>query len=611
MLPFRPLIPALQVMTPSAAKHARRHGTRYRWARWLCTDLLYPAASVLLLLIITGSGNAQEQYPEHPDSKRKAGVPEGIVEGPFDFNQSKIFPGTHRQYWLYIPRQYDASKPACSIFVQDGLNRANDWKLPTVMDNLIDRKEMPVTIGIFISPGVVPAPHQDAQPRFNRSFEYDGLGDAYARFLIEEIIPEVSKNYNLSSDPNDRCLAGASSGGICAFTAAWERPDAFRRVLSTIGTYVNLRGGHLYPSLIRKSESKPLRIFLQDGSNDLDIYAGSWWVANQDMLSALKFSGYDVQHNWGEGGHNGLHAAAIMPDAMRWIWRDYPKPIQNVGGKQRRTDLLIDGEDWKLVSEGHRFTEGPAVNEKGEVYFTDVPNSKIHKIDLNGEVTTFAVDTNRAAGLMFGPDGYLYATTASGIVRLAELTGESEAVVPNANCNDLVVLPDGGYFTDPRNKKVWHVNADGHAQVVDEGIAFPNGVVTSADQTLLHVADSEGRFTYCFQIQPDGTLRHKQRYGYLHTPDDTGQSRADGMTVDREGRLYVATNIGIQVLDQLGRVHFIFASPHNERITNVVFGGANRNELYITVGDKVFKRKINTNGVTPNLGPVKPPKPGL
>ena len=566
-------------------------------------------ATTLLLLCVATQVIAQEQYDEHPDSKRKAGVPEGSIEGPFNFNHSEIYPGTERQYWLYVPKQYDASKPACSIFVQDGLNRAKGWKLPIVMDNLIYAKEMPVTIGVFITPGVVPALHSAAQARYNRSFEYDGMGDAYARFLIDEIIPEVKKKYNLSDDPNDRALAGASSGGICAFTAAWERPDAFRRVLSTIGTYVNLRGGHLYPSLVRKTEPKPLRIFLQDGNSDLDIYAGSWWVANQDMLSALQFSGYDVKHVWGEGGHSGKHAAAIMPDAMRWLWRDYPEPIKNVGGKKRRTDLLIDGEDWELVSEGHQFTEGPAVDANGNVYFADVPKEEIFKIDADGKVTKATANSNRAGGLCFGPEGYLYATSRNGILRFDE--SASYETIFEGPGNDLVVTENGGYYTDPWNKKVWFVDQSLQRTVVDEGIEFANGVVTSADQTLLHVADTKGRFTYCFQIQSDGTLKHKQRYGYLHTPDDSGASGADGMTVDTQGRLYVATHMGLQVLDQLGRVHFIFPTPHTARMTNVVFGGEKRDTLYVTVTDKVFRRKINATGVTPNEGAVKPPKPGL
>ncbi len=250
-------------------------------------------------------------------------MPQGEIKGPFEW-KSEIFPGTVREYWVYVPAQYDGSKPACVFILQDGLRRAQGWKIPTVLDNLIHKGEAPVQIGIFISPGVVPAPRENAQPRFNRSFEYDGLGDRYARFLIEEIIPEVSKTYRLSADPNDRAIGGASSGAICAFTAAWERPDQFRRVLSTIGTYVSLRGGNEYPVLIRKYEPKPLRVFLQDGTRDLNLYGGDWWMANQTMLSALKYSGYEVTHAWGEGGHNSKHSASIMPDAVRWLWQGYP-----------------------------------------------------------------------------------------------------------------------------------------------------------------------------------------------------------------------------------------------------------------------------------------------
>ena len=270
----------------------------------------------------------ETEYSLSADSQRQDGVPRGEVKGPIQFH-SKVYPGTVRDYWVYVPKQYDSSKPACTMVVQDGLNRATGWRLPTVMDNLIHEQEMPVTIGIFVSPGVVPAANEKAQPRFNRSFEYDSMGDRYATFLIDELLPEVAKTYNLSNDPNDRSIAGASSGGICAFTVAWERPDQFRRVLSTIGTYVGLRGGNEYPTLVRKCETKPIRVFLQDGSQDLNIYGGDWWIANQDMLSALKFSGYDVQHVWGDGGHNGKQAAAIMPDALRWLWRGLSESDQN------------------------------------------------------------------------------------------------------------------------------------------------------------------------------------------------------------------------------------------------------------------------------------------
>ena len=559
----------------------------------------------------------QEKYPVHPDSVRQDGVPQGKVEGPFDFNDSKIYPGTIRKYWVYVPDQYDKAKPACLMVVQDGFGRARGWKLPTVMDNLIHRKEMPVTIGIFIDHGkVMPMEGngKNAQPRFNRSFEYDSMGDRYARFLIEEILPAVGAKWNLSDDPNDRSIAGASSGAICAWTVAWERPNHFRRVISTIGTYVGLRGGNEYPVLVRKTENKPIRAFLQDGSSDLDIYAGSWWVANQDMLASLNFAGYDVRHVWGQGGHNGKHSTAIMPDALKWIWRDYPEPIKPGTPPTRRQEFLIDGEDWQLISKGHKYTEGPSVNAKGEVFFSDSPNSRIHKIALDGTVSVFAENCGRNSGMMFGADGYLYVCQrgAKKIVRYDE-SGNEETLFEDAPCNDCVSLGSTGYYSDPDNQKIWFVDAEGQRRVVAEDVVtFPNGLHVTTDHQFLLVADSRSRWITSFQIQADGSLAHGQKYGYLHVlQDDTQDSAADGMTVDDKGFTYVATRIGLQVLDQLGRVHLIIRKPQEKKLSNVCFGGENLDTIFATCGDKVYKRKLKRKGVVPWKGAVKPPKPGL
>lgn len=559
------------------------------------------------------SGRAQEEsYPDHPDSLPQEGVPQGRIEGPFTF-RSTVFPGTVRDYWVYVPARYDADRPACVFVVQDGLNRAKDWKLPAVLDNLIHKGDIPVQIGVFINPGVVPAVNDNALPRFNRSFEYDSLGDRYARFLIEEILPEVGRRWNLSSDPDDRAIAGASSGAICAFNVAWERPDQFRRVVSTIGTFVSLRGGNEFPALIRKTENKPIRVFLQDGSHDLDNFGGSWWAANQDLLAAFVYAGYDVNHAWGEGGHTGRHAAAIMPDILRWLWRDYPQPLRPGRARERRIDVLLEGEDWQLVSEGHQFTEGPAINAAGEVFFTDVRQGRIYRVAVDGTVSVFVDQRPGVNGLMFGPDGRLYCcqSQANRIVRY-DTDGNEEVLIDEAPCNDLVVLASGqGYYTDPQSRKVWRFEADGSRAVVDEGIEFPNGVIVSPDQTLLYVADTRGRFLYSFQIQPDGSLAYKQPDGHLHRGDETGQSGADGMTVDTEGRLYVATRLGVQVLDQLGRVHFIIARPQPAWLSNVVFGGPDRDWLYATCGDKVYRRRLNAKGAVPWQAPIKPSAPRL
>jgi enterochelin esterase family protein len=277
--------------------------------------------AALMVLLPLSWARAAEDYKYGPDSEEHEGVPKGKVT-KYSWT-SKTFADTVRDYWVYVPAQYDPKTPACVMVFQDGGNYVDtkkDFRVPTVFDNLIHKKEMPVTVGIFINPGRVPAgPNQ--RPRENRSFEYDTLSDQYARFLEKEILPEVGKELNLRQDAAGRAICGISSGGICAFTVAWERPDLFSKVLSHVGSFTNIRGGDVYPGLIRKTERKPIRVFLQDGSNDLDNQFGSWPLANQQMAAALKFARYDYKFVYGDGAHNGKHGGAILPDSLRWLWR--------------------------------------------------------------------------------------------------------------------------------------------------------------------------------------------------------------------------------------------------------------------------------------------------
>ena len=572
--------------------------------------------TISILLIFSAVGIwAADDYKLGPDSMAQEDVPRGKVM-KYSWT-SKIFPGTVRDYWVYVPSQYDASTPACVMVFQDGggyVSTNGGYRVPVVFDNLIQRKEMPVTIGVFINPGVVPAASSNALARFNRSYEYDGLGDQYVRFLLEEILPEISRNYSLTTNAAGRGIAGASSGAICAFTAAWERPDAFSKVFSTIGTYVGLRGGNDYPTLIRKTEPKPIRVFLQDGCNDLNIYGGNWFVANQDMLSALQFGGYDVKHEWGDGGHTGKHGGAIFPEAMRWLWRDYPEPVHTgKSSNQIFTNVLVPGEHWQLASEGHKFTEGPAANTKGELFFTDIPNNRIHKVGLDGKVTVFAENTGGANGLAFGPDGKLFACANGKKAILAyDASGKESVVADDINSNDLVVNHKGEiYVSDPGNKKVWFINSRGEKKMVDDKIAQPNGVTLTPDQTLLLVADTKGQFVYSFQVQEDGSLAHRQRYFDLHLVDGSTQSGADGMKVDSRGNLYVATEMGLQICDQAGRVNAIIPKPQRAWLANVCFAGPDMDELFVTCGDKVYKRKVKAKGVLAFQAPFKPDAPRL
>ena len=291
-----------------------------------------------------------DQYVLTPDSLPKAGVPHGKVIAMEPW-KSKIYDGTVRDWWIYVPAQYDGSKAAAVMVFQDGGKaKPEDAKFAGphnaiwAFDNLIHSKQMPVTIGIFISPGSFPTELEGGKPRSNRSFEYDTPDGTYARFLLEEILPEVAKKYKLTEKAEERAICGNSSGGICAFAVAWERPDAFTKVVSHIGSFTNIRGGYIYPSLIRKTAPKVsgahyttpeqkallekrrgIRVFLQDGKNDLDNQFGNWPLANQDMAAALKFAGWDYKFELGEGTHNGKHGAMLLPGTLRWLWRDAAK----------------------------------------------------------------------------------------------------------------------------------------------------------------------------------------------------------------------------------------------------------------------------------------------
>ena len=556
-------------------------------------------------------------YPVDPDNLRQEGVPSGTVTD-HQFSQSKLFPGTVRDYFVYRPAQFDPEKPTALMVFQDGKSYLKN--VPTVFDNLIHQGAMPPTIAVMVNPGVVPGTSEKALARYNRSFEYDAVESRYANFLIDELLPVALKDLNVSVDPNLRAICGASSGGIAAFVAAWSRPDSFRRVYTTVGTYVGLRGGNELPVLVRKTEPKPIRIFLQDGRNDLNIYCGSWWVANQDMLSSLQWAGYEVNNEWGEGGHNRKHGNAIMPKALRWLWKDWktdPVVRTHVAeSKSEAKNFLVPGEDWELVSENHGFTEGPAVNGAGDLYFSDLENSKIWKVSTDGKVSLFRENTGNTNGLAFAPDGktlYGCRREPGQLVSWNIETGEETVHARKVRPNDVVVASDGTvYFSEPRTRKIWMIpSGGGEAVVAGEGFSGVNGVVLSADQSLVLAADFGGRYVWSGQRKPDGTLTGIQPFYHLHIPPasvDT-KSYADGMAVSEKGWLLVATAMGVQICDMPGRVHLILPPPPGERFpANLALHG---NILFATCGTKVFKRKVALNGAAAWNDPIKPDKPRL
>jgi gluconolactonase len=587
-----------------------------------CARAIFPlfiiAAS--LSFVATAWTQTAQEYPPGPDSKPQAGVPKGEVI-KLSFDHSKIFPGTYRDYWVYVPAQYKPDQPACVYVNQDGLK----YDAPTVFDNLIFKKEMPVTIGVFVMHGRVRAADANsALDRFNRSYEYDGLGDNYVRFLLEELLPDVEtkktsdgRAIRLSSSGNDRAIGGESSGAICAFTAAWERPDAFSRVFSTIGTYVGLRGGERYPTLIRKYEPKPIRVFLQDGSNDLNIYGGDWWMANQTMERALTFAGYQVQHVWGNEAHNGKHATAIFPDAMRWLWKDWPQPVRTGETKNATLhDILVPGEGWQLAAEGSPLTGDPAADSKGEVFYVDASGGK--KIGLDGKLTSFLYDGKKPKGLAFGADRNLYSVgEGDGRVVARHIQPKPVLIEDGVVGRGIVVASCGNiYVTSPPaapgggTSKIWLIGQHGGKRLTDTGIQDASGLTLSPDQTLLYVADRASHWIYSFQIQHDGSLQFGQRYYWLHSPDGEDESGAEGMCVDRDGRLYIATRLGVQVCDQAGRVNCIIPVPSG-RVSALCFGGESFDTLFATCGDKVYKRKMKVTGANAWAPPSKPAAPRL
>jgi len=280
--------------------------------------------ALLLLMTLKLSFGQESEYSFNEDSKRHDGVSKGMVTK--HVWKSTIFDGTIREYYLYVPVQYNPNEAAALMIFQDGhayANETGDFRVPIVFDNLIHKKEIPVIIGLFINPG-----HKNSElpenpfRASNRSIEYDSLNDAYARFLIEELIPEISKTYNISTNPQMKAICGLSSGGICAFTAAWERPDYFSKVMSHFGSFTNIRGGHNYEAMIRKTPKKDIKVYLQDGSNDLNNEHGNWWLANQQMASSLQYKSYNYIFITGTGAHNGKHGGSVLPEALKWLWSD-------------------------------------------------------------------------------------------------------------------------------------------------------------------------------------------------------------------------------------------------------------------------------------------------
>lgn len=585
-------------------------------------------AALCGLWLMSGWVEAADDYVLGPESSTRApGAPEGKVT-EFRFEGSKVFPDTTRDGWIYVPAQYDGSKPAALMVFQDGhayvgTGASAQMRVPIVFDNLIAKGDMPVTIAVFVNPGHrgADAPGKDGWGnRSNRSVEYDSLGDAYAKFLIEELLPFVESRFQvkLSTDPAMRAICGMSSGGICAWTVAWERPDSFGKVLSHIGSFTNIRGGHVYPALIRKTERKPIRVFLQDGANDLNNLHGSWPLANQEMAAALGFAGYDYKFEFGTGAHNGKHGGAILPDSLRWLWRPalaaLPKPEtgDNLAGDEALSKILPDGGqagDWELVGSEYAFTDAACADAAGHFYFADLPKGAVYRVPATGGAPeAWLTSGPKISGLEFGPDGMLYACVqgegtndTKRVVVIDPATKRVETLATGVQPNDLAVAKNGFlYFTDTGAGAVVRVplktRGMSRPPVAVGGIVKPNGIALTADHRALWVSEYGGTKVWRFQVADDGTLSGGERLGELRTPVGKPDSGGDGATTDASGRLFVTSHLGIQVFDGWGRSGGVIGRPQEKGTVSCAFAGPGHAWLYVCSSDKVYRRKTLTSG---------------
>lgn len=556
-----------------------------------------------------------------PDALAQPGVPRGEVKAMPPWS-SKIFSNTVRDWWIYVPAQYRADQPAAVMVFQDGHNYigpGGDFRAPVVFDNLIHQGAMPVTLGIFINPGNDPAkPQASKWKASNRGFEYDAMSDRYAQFLKEEILPEVARSYRLSDDPDMFAICGSSSGGICAFNVAWQQPETFRKVLSTVGSFTGLRGGNAFPSLIRKTERKPIRVFLEDATGDLDNAFGHWPTANRQMHAALQYMGYDVKFEFAEGfGHNGHHGGAVFPDALRWLWRkEKAAPVVSIkddlGSDFTLHKLLIEGEGWHPAVTDLGFADGLTTDAEGALWFSDMKAPGIFRRAPDGSCKL--VISEPASGLKFGPDGKLYACQGKSkrIVSIDVKTGAISILAENVQPNDLVISKRGDlYFTETGKKQVVHIRlADGVLQVVDTGITAPNGITLSPDQGTLLVSDYRGLHVWAFRIREGGGLDAKTPYMTMRAPvNNQGEFKfgdpppfradagGDGMTSDRVGRSYVATHLGLQVFDPTGRECGLLPKLEPAKpMPSVTLAGPKHDQLYVSQGSTIYVRRVQAEG---------------
>ena len=501
----------------------------------------------------------------------------------FMMQESTRYPGTEREILVYVPQQYRDTAPACLLVCMDGIL----YDATTVLDNLIASGEMPVTIGVFINPGVVYDENKNVV-RYNRCKEFDSTDDTWAQFIEQEVLPQVrtlktqdGRAINISTDPNDCAITGASSGGIAAFTAAWNRPDMFSRVYTTVGTFVAMRGGHEYPAVVRKTEPKPLRIYMQDGWYDVwNPIFGEWFEYNLLMESAFNFAGYEAFHVWNRGNHSIKYGTLAFPDAMRWLWKGYPARVNKGTSNNGMLQAILDpAYDWVSLPIAEAIDGDIYPAADGKIVFAS--GNQVCQLDAEGQVQV--VSTLKSGERLMGEGLSMRSNTLyKNGLKVAEGLRA---------CQSVQELAGGKYVA------LCHpsVKSSSNVTVLAQGT---RAVAVAPDYRFCVSAQEHTHHLISTIMDKKGNMLYSEPFYFLHDLSNGTLATAGNMAFDTQGNLYVATPMGVQVADHNGRVRAILSLPAGQ-VHSLAFSG---NYLYVRCGEQIFVRQMKAIGHNPQQG---------
>lgn len=560
---------------------------------------------MLFLLLVCCLCQAQNKYVLTADSKKKVGVEYGEhIYARFD--KSVVFPGTIREVDIYVPAQYDGKTPACVCVFQDGMS----YRADTVVSNLISSKEIPMMILVAASPGQVIGDFDPDSPRANRTYEYDTPSPRFGQFVLEELLPFVEslktsegKSIILSKNKNDRMITGCSSGAACAFNVAWNTEE-FTRVYSSCGSLTGLRGSFTNSTLVHKFEPKSIRFYFQSGSHDMWTSFGDWWSANQAMVRAMDFAGYDFTYQFTENAdHCDDNVTQLFPDAMRFLWKGYPgnppSPKKETHNSMLR-QVLLDGKNFEQVVSGIEDNSILLSNNKGEVLVASEKGAKL----LDDEKETVIIDKKVLA---IGIDNEMLAYESRKGLVIADKNGHIRKNIKTEICPcNAVALRDGGYYIVGKEDQgdlftsIWYLSNEYELSRKADGLKSVYSLALSGNNNWLYAFGYDTRRGFSYKVNKEHKdLLYGQEFYYIHVPDQSDGAETTSAICDNFGRTYLATAYGIQICDYNGRSEAILSMPGNVKPVSVAWGGEAMNVLYVLCNNGwIYKRTLNTKGAS-------------